>query len=177
MKAYFYYNKSDKRYVKKEIEFIPPYVSSGPTPDHIDVEFIESSSIINPRLVMSPRSECLKANYLFLEDFGRYYYIDDFTVDRSRIIIDCSVDVLMSFWSQIKEKDVIINRITAAEFNNFYLQDEKLKQLSYPFIEAHELECVSGDAFDKDKNYFILAVAGAVAGDEPEPEENEGGGE
>lgn len=175
MKAYFYYNKSDKRYVKKELEFIPPNVSSGPVPDHIDVDFIEASSVINPRLVMSPRSNCLQANYLFLEDFGRYYYINDMTVEKGRVIIDCEVDVLMSFWRDIKEKNIIINRISVVDLNNYYLHDDKIKELSYPFIETHPLDCVAGDPFAQDKNYYLLAVAGAVAGNTPEPDNNEGG--
>lgn len=171
MRAKLYYNKSDKRYINKELEQIYPH-SEGTPPEWIYVEFIEPTSIVNPRLILSTETNVLQANYLFLEDFGRYYYINNHTLENGRIIIECKVDVLMSFKTDIMNEKVILDRISVQkDLQNYYLEDEEIKKLSYPFIEMHELNCVYGNEFNQNQVYFILAVSGAVVGSS----NNEGG--
>lgn len=164
MNAKLYFNKSDKRYINKDIEQVYPH-SEGTPPEWIKVEFIEPTSIENPRLILSTETNVLQANYLFLEDFGRYYYINNHTLEKGRVIIDCKVDVLMSFATEIMQENVILDRIsTQKNLQNYYLEDDEIKKLSYPYIEMHDLDCVYGNAFDQDQVYFILAVSGAVVG-------------
>ena len=67
------------------------------------------SSVINPSFMLeidNPTSY----NYLYIPDFDRYYFISNITSVRTGLWrIDCSVDVLMSFQSQILNLDVIVN--------------------------------------------------------------------
>ena len=120
MDAYLYYNKSDKRYMNKQIEAIT-YDGS----DHIDVEFKEDTSIINPTFILRTQSKVLTGNYIFVPDLNRYYYINDYTVSHQRIYINCHVDVLMSFKDEIKKENVIVARNT--KLFNMYLEDGKYK--------------------------------------------------
>lgn len=58
---------------------------------------------MNPVFVMDYDVNLLNKNYLHCSDFNRYYFINDISVDTaSRMYINCSVDVLMSFGSAIR---------------------------------------------------------------------------
>lgn len=120
MDATLYFNRSDKRYMNKELEAIT-YDGS----DHIDIEFKEDTSITNPTFILRTQSKVLTANYIFVPDLSRYYYINDYTVSHQRIYINCHVDVLMSFKKEIKNQNVIVNRNT--NLFNMYLDDPKYK--------------------------------------------------
>lgn len=120
MDATLYYNKSDKRYMNKVLEAIT-YDGS----DHIDIEFKEDTSITNPTFILRTQSKVLTANYIYVPDLNRYYYINDYTVSHQRIYINCHVDVLMSFKNEIKNQNVIVKR--NEKLFNMYLDDNQYK--------------------------------------------------
>ena len=100
MDAYLYFNKSDKRYVDKKLESITYDGGS----DHVDVEFKEDTSIEDPTFILRTQSKVLTANYIYVPNMNRYYYINSYTVSHQRIYIDCHVDVLMSFKTEFKKE-------------------------------------------------------------------------
>ena len=54
-------------------------------------------------IVIKYRKKVLSANYLWIPQFDRYYFIDDITsVTNTLWRIDCSVDVLMSFKKDLR---------------------------------------------------------------------------
>lgn len=120
MDATLYFNKSDKRYVDKQLEAIT-YEGS----DHIDVEFKEDTSLEDPTFILRTQSKVLTANYIYVPDMNRYYYINDYTVSHQRIYINCHVDVLMSFKKEFKKENVIVAR--NEKLFDLYLDDNKYK--------------------------------------------------
>lgn len=120
MDAYLYFNKSDKRYVDKELQAIT-YDGS----DHIDVEFKEDTSLEDPTFILRTQSKVLTANYIYVPDMNRYYYINSYTVSHQRIYINCHVDVLMSFKKEFKKENVIVAR--NEKLFDLYLDDNKYK--------------------------------------------------
>ena len=68
--AKLFYNKSDKRYLKKSCTQIG---------SDLTISLIEPTSVTNPDVILSPGTEVMKANYIYIEDFGRYYYITNYT--------------------------------------------------------------------------------------------------
>lgn len=67
------------------------------------------SSVINPSFLIEYENPT-GFNYCYIADFGRYYFITNITSIRTNIWrIDCTVDVLMSFSSEILNLDVIVN--------------------------------------------------------------------
>lgn len=67
------------------------------------------SSIINPSFIIE-HSNPSTYNYCYISDFGRYYFINNITVVRNNLWrIDCNVDVLMSFSTEILNLNVIVN--------------------------------------------------------------------
>lgn len=107
MDAALFYNKADYRRIDKDNFLEVIKVNNQNT---FNVEFIENSSIINPRLKLSTGTDALKANYLYLKDFNRYYFIDNMIVENGYIIVECSVDVLMSFQKELIECQVVLDR-------------------------------------------------------------------
>ena len=157
MNAKLYFNKSDKRYINKKLEQILPH-SEGTPPEWIQVEFIEPTSIVNPRLIFSTETNVLQANYLFLQDFGRYYYINNHTLEHGRVIVECHVDVLMSFKEDIMKENVIIEK--ASNNRNFYLDDKDLKLYNYSTFHTIPFKAKTSLHFDEDAEQMVMVCSG-----------------
>lgn len=116
MQATFYYNKSDKRYLNKSIE--SKY-------SDIDIQMLEPSSVVRPSIKVSSGLIGQGVNYVYINDLERYYYINDWVMENGYIRLDLEVDVLMSFKSAIKARNVIVRR--NEKLFNMYLDDNQYK--------------------------------------------------
>lgn len=113
MQIILYQNKSDKRALTKTLENA---LTVG------NVLLLDGNdSILTPKLILSGVNVA-NYNYVYIPDFGRYYFITSIdVVDTRRYRISCDVDVLMSFADDIKNLSVIS---THAQTNfNRYLPD------------------------------------------------------
>lgn len=73
------------------------------------------SSVISPSFLIE-HSNPSGFNYCYISDFGRYYFITNITSVRTGIWrIDCAVDVLMSFKTEILNLDVIVSDLSIGE--------------------------------------------------------------
>lgn len=99
-----YYNKSDKRRLNKELETIATY----------NGYMKNESSIIDPIIYIEGAFNIgnnINANYLYLPDYRRYYYITDIIQVRANLVqITATVDPLMSFKDELKECSGIVRR-------------------------------------------------------------------
>ena len=105
------------------------YVKKSPTTlKKIDAEFLDNSSVINPRLRVSYsaiKPHIKDCNYVKIDDFGRYYFVDDIIVtDTQSVILQCSVDVLKSFENEILQQKCYIERQQYK--GNYDIIDDKL---------------------------------------------------
>lgn len=116
MQATFYENKSDERYLNKNIT--AKY-------NNIPIEILEPSSVVRPRLKVSSGLIGQSVNYLYIEELERYYYIKSWNMENGHVLIDCEVDVLMSFKKDIKKQNTIVAR--NEKLYNMYLEDNKIK--------------------------------------------------
>lgn len=67
-------------------------------------------SLLNPSLIIEYDSDVLNANYCYIPDFNRYYYISiSFDVGK-KMIINCSIDVLKTYNNQIRQRTGTILR-------------------------------------------------------------------
>ena len=75
----------------------------------------EDTSIINPviRLDLGQPFNPSQFNYAYIEDFNRYYFIEDWINSGSLWIASLSVDVLASFKTEIGDADLYILRSSA----------------------------------------------------------------
>lgn len=117
----FYQCTNDKRVISKTL---------GTAKTKSNCSLIEPSSIVNPSFTIDIDTSIYSYNYVYIAYFSRYYYIDDITVlDGARMLISCSVDVLKSFESSIKECTVNSRR----NQNNYdmYLPDDRPVESRY----------------------------------------------
>ena len=70
--------------------------------DEVVVQYKEPCDMLNPVIILPLRSNYLKCNYIYLSDFNRYYFVEEITCERQRLLISCRVDVLYSNRSKIK---------------------------------------------------------------------------
>lgn len=92
--------------------------------DGVSCNVKEPISVINPVVVLSFDVETLKANYAYIPDYKRYYYIDDIIpLTGGRIELHLSVDVLYSFKDDILNSVAIIDKQQNSNKGNVYLND------------------------------------------------------
>lgn len=146
MNVTFYKNNSDKRVITKTL--------TGAT-TATGVSLYDSTSVTAPVLKMSGgASKIASFNYVYIGDFGRYYYITDFTVENGYILISCKVDVLMSYATSIKACDCIAKR-QETQFN-FYLNDERFHTYQYDRQFIHKFNT----PFSKLSNFILVTQGG-----------------
>lgn len=67
-------------------------------------------NILYPKLILEYDSTILNANYCYIPDLNRYYYLS-ITLDKGkRMILNCGVDVLKTYANQIKNRQGTILR-------------------------------------------------------------------
>lgn len=139
-----YHNDSDKRTVSKTL------TNEGALASAV---IIDDTSILSPRLKVRDNGIIMvQYNYCYIADFKRYYYITDITVSNGYILIDCKVDVLMSYANEIKACSGVIKR--QASLCNYYLDDEKYRAYEYSRIQTK----IFPNGFTSFN--FVLAIGG-----------------
>ena len=119
----FYNNESDAILVDKKITSISSINNA---------KIINETDIVNPSIIVSRNfydSIILKANYLYIDNLKRYYYINNISFAESMIVIDCTVDVLMSYKSEIRSITCTVTR--NENLKNGYLNDENYNIQAY----------------------------------------------
>lgn len=118
----------------------------------------ENTSIINPVILISKNTkgftDGVLFNYVWLDLYKRYYFVTDIkTVANGIVEVSLSVDVLMSFKSQILSLNCIISR-QENEYNT-YLDDS--------LFRVYNDYRVQTKAFPKgftNEMHYVIAVAG-----------------
>lgn len=121
-----------------------------------DVVLKRDTSILKPVLLVNSAQDIYTYNYMYISEFGRYYFIDDIrSVNNNMWEISAHVDVLETYKSQILGNQAVIKR-QSAKYNT-YLNDPEWKTYAYEQIVAFKFPST---VFSKDLKY-ILTVAGA----------------
>lgn len=119
----FYNNESDAIVVSKKITSISSINNA---------KIINETDIVNPSIVVSRNfydSLILKANYLYIDKLERYYYINNISFAESMIVIDCTVDILMTYKKQIRNLTCTVTR--NENLKNGYLNDDNYNIQAY----------------------------------------------
>lgn len=145
-----YKNKDPNNKLVKDLELIVSIATATPYDD---------ISIVSPTLILSNVSITLLAqcNYLYIEEFNRYYFIDSIDLSNNGLYtVSASIDVLMSYHNEIKDLKVIVSRQQNAY--NEYIADGTFIADSRTFTEAINFS----NGFNDDGEY-ILVTAGGIA--------------
>lgn len=147
MQIVLYYNSSEKIALDKELEEI----------NTIQGRILENTSIINPSILIDSDTTILSANYLYIPDFNRFYFITDITnVSNNKWKVSAHIDVLHTYAQGIRENTAIIER-QENEYN-LYLDDSMYRAYQNEDIQYKKLSGVMPSM------KFILLVNGGGAG-------------
>ena len=114
MEITLYLNSSEKNKIGKTIT----------VGDVLEGSIKEPSSIINP-VILIEYNNPTAFNYVYIDAFGRYYFVNDVVVVRNNLLrVSLTVDVLESFAAAILSQYVIIDKNTTDY--DLYLPDENL---------------------------------------------------
>lgn len=147
MEIILYYNNSEKIKLDKELTQIGT----------IEGRLFQNTSITKPSIMFDLDTAVFSANYLYIPQFNRYYFItDDVNVSANKWQIQARVDVLTSFKSAIRENTAIIER-QENEYN-LYLDDK--------YYRAYQNEDVQYKKFSGSlpSDKYILVVNGGGMG-------------
>ena len=132
---------------------------------NLTASFKDESTITDPVIEVAYGTDYLKANYLYISDFGRYYFIQQTIVSEQRVIYVCHVDVLKSYASQIGNMKALISR--SEQNYNMYLNDKYFKVLNYKNDEVFRFPEDSRHKFTNKFYSYVLVVAGAMPNTTP----------
>lgn len=118
----------------------------------------DSTSLLNITITIEGSPQSLyRANYMYIEELGRYYHIDNITATRSHLTtVSCSLDPLYTYYRQIIECPGIIARCESASAHR-YLNDNKF---SYSVIPAMIRQPFS--EIPTDTTLVLMVSAGAT---------------
>lgn len=124
MNITFYNTKDPKEKVVKTL-----YNGYGTT-----VQLKAPTDVLKPVIIVGS-VDVANYNYCYIPDFKRYYYISDITTDYGNISgRECQVDPLMSYSSQIKALNAIVER--QQNFYNLYLPNLQISDMSYSRVQT-----------------------------------------
>lgn len=116
------------------------------------------SSIINP-IIMIEYGNLSKYNYMYIPDFKRFYYIQNIVSIRTNLWrLECHVDVLNTYRSEILEHQAIIQKQSNNNISNMYFDDGDFIVENKQYIHIHNFP----DGLDETGEY-ILITAGYVS--------------
>ena len=98
MTAILYNNVSDNREINKNITEIST----------IDLTLYLDTNVLNPVFKLKMFNN--NGNYLYVPTLNRYYYINNYTLSNQCVYLHCSVDVLMSYKTDILNATCLISR-------------------------------------------------------------------
>lgn len=146
MNLIFYNNTGDIRQLNKNLTEVKTGVTAN-----IQYEV----SITDPVLIMNNDSSLVNANYFYIAEWARYYFITNRVyLDGNRIEITGHVDVLASFKNEILNSDCIAER--SASNSNPYIIDNMIGDAG-SFTTTYQRSSVT--PFNNTGSY-LLTVAG-----------------
>lgn len=147
MTVQLYNNSSDPRVLRKTLTAVGTSFTCNMT---------DACSVENPSFRFELDSNKLGANYLYVSEWGKYYYITSRDIlNNQEVVLNCHIDVLMSFKNAILNTEVIAKR--SSSNTNPYLPDEVLADrgtVQQIFRKA------STTPFSRETNCYVLHIAG-----------------
>lgn len=113
----------------------------------------DDTSILKPVLIISSLSSLASFNYMYIADFGRYYFIDDIkSINQGIWEVSGHVDVLETYATAIKANSAVIKR--QQSLFNLYLNDPDFMTYNYDIISTRKFRGSGG--FNKTLNYVLV---------------------
>lgn len=148
----FYHTKNDPRELNKTLSSITDFGEITMVAKGAQID------LINPEFILHYNSKIGSANYFYLRDSNRYYWMDEPIVEEGqRMIIRGHLDVLQTFKNDIMKCKITVNR-------NENKKSPYLNDTNFPVEEKalRDLAKFPSQPFAGYKSYleFILLTSG-----------------
>lgn len=144
----FYTSVDDHRKVNKTLTPV----------NSADVVLKNDTSMLNPTIILKKESYDFNANYFYVGEFGRFYFVNDVKALTGQMVaVSGEIDVLMSFSSAINNLSTMIDR--QENLTNGYIVD---RELPVRVDKSVTINKFSGKF--SDTNYNYLTVGGGANG-------------
>lgn len=120
-------------------------------------DFKNMIDVETPEVYVAAGDTYDKANYMYIPEFGRYYFCKARSGTGNTITFECTSDPLMSFKAAILASPAVISR-NPWHFD-MYVPDPKMP------IEARTTSAIlkfTGSYFDGNNNSYILTTIGST---------------
>lgn len=146
MDAVFYKTDDDRRHVPKKLT----------NEKSIDIRLKEEDfSIINPVIFLSG-TNFVGYNYVYISKFKRYYFVENVKTELDSLItLELSVDVLQSYWDNVKNVKCVIER--QENLSSPYFVDSMMPIRSDSTIDQYVIGRVGGEY-----RYYITTAGGVL---------------
>lgn len=118
----------------------------------------EGTNILSPTILVDTTNiDISLANYVYIENFKRYYYITSMNVERNNLWrMNLRVDVLMTYQNEIKNLECLVSR-SSSNYNRLLPDGEDVLS-SKPIIEIEEIK---NDVFSngETEDHFVIITA------------------
>lgn len=95
--------------------------SLTPLQSNISAIHKENTNMLHPTLILSG-SVSQGFNYIYISDYGRYYFLKERTFSQQKYIISFDVDPLRSWQTDVSDLEVIANR-SSSDYNVYQKDD------------------------------------------------------
>ena len=119
-----------------------------------NVTLKEDTSILRPVLILASTAQApiTGYNYMYISDFGRYYFIDDVKSVRNNVWeVSAHVDVLETYKDAILANSAVIKR--QQSLYNLYLDDPEFKTYTTQRVQCKRFPA---NAFNKTLTYILI---------------------
>ena len=145
MKITLYTNTSEKNKVDKTLTRLGSSAITG--------TLRNDCSVINPVIAFEGiDSYLVSANYAYIQEFGRYYFINNIVCKGNLIELHMHVDVLYTYRASIRACSAVVSR--QQQLYNLYLQDGVFKTYADNHYQIKQFP----SGFNTQQ--FIFSVAG-----------------
>ena len=141
-----YVNSSDTNRLSKNISFKAS----------ADCDFKAPIDVENPTIYINAGAEYDDVNYLYIPEFGRYYYAKCIGGTSNTLTFECTSDPLMSFKSGILNSPAVIAR-NPWRYDK-YIQDNRLPVEARTYRETRKFPVTT--PFNGSDNCYILTTIG-----------------
>lgn len=152
-----YVNTSEANVVNKTLATIGTY--QGAFRDSVSIT--DPVFTINEENVPVMNTLLVNCNYAYIPAFNRYYYVTSVVLVRSGLWqFTCHVDVLKTYWNDIKLTPAVIAR--QENIYNLYLDDDRFLVTSKRRYNTIAFPGRVASGSDPNATSFILTLAGGV---------------
>lgn len=113
-------------------------------------------SVMDPIIEVTFDALLVTCNYMYIQEFGRYYHVTNIETGAQRIFVHAHVDVLQTYADEIEDLTCVIERQQDPGKCDLYLTDKAFKSENRHIVSVRKF---SG-SFSKANSSYVLTTGG-----------------